>query len=121
MAFEFLYKDVPVIRFSSDSGCICQYPIPYDNNIIITAPHHGSNDVENLKVYDNIKGDNIIWVRTYHPTIKTPCDKFLNQPNRYCLNCPKIGSNQIDFTYDGFLWDWQEGNKCICEPSKSTP
>lgn len=119
LAFEYYWENHPVIRFSADSDSDCKTVEKYTDSIIITAPHHGS--ASNKDVY-KLDSDKAIWVRTCHHQIQMPCDKFLNVKNRYCLRCdPKGIFDQIRFEYIGDEWIRQEGNKCICEPSKSTP
>ena len=87
LKMEYLYNDIPVVRFSGDSDCTCQCsnPCSYSYNIIVTAPHHGSD--ANANVYKTIKGDNIIWVRSDGITKARPCSDFKMQNAKYCLAC----------------------------------
>lgn len=110
LAFEFYCNDIPVVRFSADSGCTCQEQ-QYVKDIIITAPHHGSDNPKNVNVYNSIKGNNIIWVRTYHHTINTPSPEFKNRQYRYCLKCNN-NKSEIIFEYQNNKWNIIKGIKC---------
>lgn len=115
LAMEYLHDGNPVVRFSADSDSTCQSNTPYNNNIIITAPHHGSD--ANASVYGGIKGNDIIWVRSDSKSRKRPCADFKSQINKYCLACytQKIKS-EISFEYDNKAKRWMHitGNCCKC-------
>ena len=114
LVFEYIKSDTPVIRFSADSNCTCQ-STTYDNSIIVTAPHHGSE--ANANVYSAIQGNSIIWVRSDGKSRKRPCTDFKKLNNKYCLACyNKNFKQEIQFEYDFSLkaWTWQCGNKCGC-------
>lgn len=74
LVFEYLKDGIPIVRFSADSNCTCQSVTPYKNNIIVTAPHHGSE--ANDHVFRNLKGNDIIWVRSDRKSQKRPCATF---------------------------------------------
>lgn len=114
LVFEFCYNDIHVVRFSADSDLYCQSIDPYPNEIIITAPHHGSD--KNANVYKNIKGNDIHWVRTYHKKVQVGCAEFLNQNNRYCVKCPLHNNNpqDVSFYYQNGKWNKTAGMKCKC-------
>lgn len=113
LAFEFYYNDIPVVRFSADSGCTCQKQ-PYVNDIIITAPHHGSDDPKNVNVYNSINGNNIIWVRSDFINKKRPGKAFKNLTNKYCLRCNhnSVKESEIIFEYKHNTWNNKKGIKC---------
>lgn len=117
LVFEYHKNDMPVVRFSADSDCTCSSQ-PYNNSIIITAPHHGSD--ENKIVY-KLDNANAIWVRTHHHRIQKPCNEFLGCNNKYCLRCVKRGFTQrVHFEYDGTQWKYTKSpkdkydNTCSC-------
>lgn len=113
LVFEYAEANTPIVRFSADSDCTCQSVIPYPNNIIITAPHHGSE--ANQNVYNSIQGDNIIWVRSDRKSRKRPCAAFKNQANRYCLACRNHNFKaELRFEYNGRWWQHINGNSCTC-------
>lgn len=118
LVFEFYHNDIPVIRFSADSDCNCQSMPSYNNNIIITAPHHGSE--ANKIVYDvkqGIHGTDIIWVRSDRKSRKRPCDEFKKLKNKYCLACfAKKLKPEIYFKYNDSTksWDYKAGDRCVC-------
>ena len=113
LAFEYSEDNTPIIRFSADSDSTCQSVNPYTNNIIITAPHHGSE--ANKIVYNTIKGNDIIWVRSDCKSSKRPCDDFKRQANKYCLACRKKNiKEELRFEYNGNRWQHLKGNRCTC-------
>lgn len=112
LVFEYHKNDIPVVRFSADSDCTCSNQ-PYNNSIIITAPHHGSDN--NANVYDIIKGKDINWVRTYHKAVQVGCLKFLEQKTRYCVKCSKHKKTcKISFDYQNGTWNYKCGRQCNC-------
>ena len=117
LVFEYHKDNVPVIRFSADSDCYCQ-SFPYKNNIIVTAPHHGSE--ANAVVYNKLKGDDIIWVRSdsLGRTQGRPCNVFKSLKNKYCLACKHRNPDkrEISFLYNANSkkWELMEGLCCIC-------
>ncbi len=112
LIFEYYKDEKPVVRFSADSDCTC-YSQPYNNSIIITAPHHGSKS--NKNVYSIIHGDDIIWVRTYHKKVQVGCNDFLHQTNRYCVKCSMFKTpGEIGFDYTNGTWNYKCGRICNC-------
>lgn len=120
LILEYLHNDIPVVRFSADSNLLCQGQQPYSNCIIVTAPHHGSK--VNKDVYINIKGNDIIWVRS-DATKKTqgrPCEEFKKRIQKYCLSCkhrkPVISEICFVYDYNSKKWIHQSGELCVCKP-----
>lgn len=116
LVFEYTKNKVPLIRFSADSNSTCQSVSPYPENIIVTAPHHGSG--ANSVVYRRLTGNDIIWVRSDERSGKRPCLEFKLQPNKYCLACNKFNFvSEICFEY--YPWDhkWHHvhGEQCRCK------
>ena len=120
MVFEYVKNGIPLIRFSADSKSICQSVSPYPENIIVTAPHHGSK--ANANVYASIQGDDIIWVRSdskYTGNRKRPCDTFKSMKNKYCLACDRYNFiSEVCFEYNPTLklWSYVHGERCRCKP-----
>lgn len=113
LVLEYAEEGTPIVRFSADSDCTCQSVMPYPNNIIITAPHHGSE--ANQNVYSQIRGQDIIWVRSDRKSSKRPCAAFKSQANRYCLACRNRNFKaELRFEYDGDRWQHITGNSCTC-------
>lgn len=116
LVFEYWKDNFPIVRFSADSDCSNQSD--YTVNIIVTAPHHGSHD--NANVYNNIKGNDIIWVRSdkMQKNNNRPCPAFKDQPNKYCLACKKYNFiSEICFKYNtsNKRWDNVSGKQCKCK------
>lgn len=113
LVFEYSEKNTPIVRFSADSDSTCQSVKPYINNIIITAPHHGSE--ANKIVYNTIQGSDIIWVRSDRKSSKRPCADFKSQPNKYCLACRNRNfKRELHFEFQGNSWQHIKGNSCTC-------
>ena len=116
LLFEYTKNDVPLIRFSADSNSTCQSVYPYFENIIVTAPHHGS--AANANVYNSIQGNDIIWVRSDRMYYKRPCQEFKQQQNKYCLACQRFNFiSEICFEYNTWYkkWDYIRGERCRCK------
>ncbi|MBQ6080128.1 MAG: MBL fold metallo-hydrolase [Muribaculaceae bacterium] len=122
LVFEYCKGNIPIIRFSADSDC--EFPGPqssYEHEIIVTAPHHGSE--ANANVYDAIdpkNQDNIIWIRSdaLNKTQGRPCSDFKLRKNKYCLTCKnRIRNKKIEvcFEYDILIRQWKSisGYQCI--------
>lgn len=115
LIFEYLHDDKPIIRFSADSALCCQSESPYSRNILITAPHHGAD--ANASVYQNIKGSDIVWVRSDRKSSKRPCPDFKNLGEKYCMACYSMNfKKEVCFMYDNAIKKWNHitGNKCNC-------
>lgn len=90
LVFAGLPTDNPPILFSSDSelnDCLAVVP---SCALLITAPHHGSND--NAKAYANINshaGTGHLWVRSDSANKVRPCEDFTTIPyeKRACTTC----------------------------------
>ncbi len=114
LVFEYLKGNNPILRFSADSDCTCQ-SVPYNENIIVTAPHHGSD--ANTIVYKQLVGDNIIWVRSDRKSGKRPCCYFKCLNIKYCLACKKYNFiSEICFEYNTLNKQWVhiKGTQCMC-------
>lgn len=119
LVFEYSKNNVPIIRFSADSRITCQSQYPYPENIIVTAPHHGS--AANAVVYKKLQGDDIIWVRSDKRSYKRPCSEFKKLNNKYCLSCDSYNFiSEISFEYDLLHKQWQyiHGEQCRCKITK---
>lgn len=116
LVFEFYSEDKPIITFSADSDFSFLVSKTYVNNIIVTAPHHGSES--NAIVYQKISGDNIIWIRSDRKNKQRPCLDFKKLSDKYCLSCAvKNHKSEICFEYDfvNSKWNWIKGIKCDCK------
>ena len=112
LVFEYLKDGIPILRFSADSDCTCQSR-SYDEDIRVTAPHHGSeaNDV----VYNNLMGNKIIWVRSDSKSRKRPCSVFKGLKKKCCLACFNYNfKKEICFEYSNKQWIKIKGNICNC-------
>jgi len=115
MVFEFCMENKPIIIFSADSDFSFTNGLSYKNNIIVTAPHHGSES--NKIVYNKITGDEIIWIRSDRKSRKRPCQDFKNLNDKYCLSCSiKNHKEEICFEFNSTnnKWKWKKGLKCNC-------
>jgi len=116
LVFEFYYEDKPIITFSADSDFSFLSSRTYNNNIIVTTPHHGSEN--NSIVYQKLKGDNIIWIRSDRKNTHRPCLNFKNLSDKYCLSCA-VRNHKIEicfeYDYKNYKWNWIKGIKCDCK------
>jgi len=113
LVFEYLIDRIPRILFTADS--LISITIPYSHQIIVTAPHHGSHS--NSQVYNNVKGEDLIWVRSDRPSFTRPCDNFLNLNTKYCLSCTKkhpVQRGKIIFKFNNGKWNNCKGQLCKC-------
>ena len=113
LVFEYFIGGKPRILFTADSNISINHK--YENQILVTAPHHGSES--NNQVYKNIKGEQIIWVRSDRPSFSRPCPSFLERNEKYCLSCTKKGTIQreeIIFQFKKGNWKYKKGLKCEC-------
>ncbi|HHW41380.1 MAG TPA: hypothetical protein GXX19_09590 [Syntrophomonadaceae bacterium] len=80
------HDDTPSILFTSDSDLSFRQDIPYNDGMIITAPHHGSE--ANRNVYRRFTHDNIIWVRSDGRFRTRPGKSYLNTHGKhFCTLC----------------------------------
>lgn len=115
MVFEFIKDNKPIITFSADSDFSFTNGLSYQNNIIVTAPHHGAES--NRIVYNKITGNDIIWVRSDRKSKERPCNDFKNLNDKYCLACStKNHKGEVCFEFDSKIntWIWKKGLKCKC-------
>lgn len=94
----------PGIVFSADSDLRFPQKIPWSDEMIVTAPHHGSED--NAYAYSRVKaeipaGDQVIWIRSDGKFKKRPGPSFLRQPKlrRFCTNCSGASFHPQDLTF----------------------
>lgn len=61
--------------------------------LIATAPHHGSKDAENTRVYGRVHGLHmnpamVTWIRSDQATQQRPCVEYITAPGpKYCTIC----------------------------------
>ena len=86
----------PDVLFSSDSGFGSPSQPPVRKNMLVTAPHHGSGNRENEKVYCSLKKCSpsnfrtLTWVRSgLYKNGTLPGQMYLSQDRarRFCTNC----------------------------------
>lgn len=84
------HPDSPPVLFSSDSDF--QFDLEHlpRRPMLITAPHHGSE--QNARVYNKIRahaGADHVWVRSDWSSKNRPCDEFkvINHDTRGCTSC----------------------------------
>ena len=115
LVFEFYKGEIPILLFSADSdySFLTNKNKVYNNNIIVTSPHHGSKN--NEIVYTKITGYNIIWVRSSGERRGEPCSQFKSLSNKYCLTCIKKNiKKEIEFQLINKRWKYIKGTYCDC-------
>lgn len=111
LSFEYHIDGNPRILFTADS--IINPNKAYDD-AIITAPHHGAES--NKIVYQNVRGNNLIWIRSDRHSSKRPCADFLALSDKYCLRCTKDSvskrEEEIEFHLLHNKWTKIKGINC---------
>ena len=80
--------------FCGDSGFENLSSPPADEGMIVTAPHHGSRNPENLAVYSKLDATctehsplSWLWVRSDKDCRVRPCKEYLERQIRFCTKC----------------------------------
>ncbi|GAV24212.1 hypothetical protein ciss_01450 [Carboxydothermus islandicus] len=115
--FAKLSSDIPGILFTADSD-LKGIQLPYLENSIVTAPHHGSD--ANAYAYKAItaaaQGTSVIWVRSDGRFRERPGTAFLTAPGkRFCTICksPGITKQPIRFRLKNRQWV-SNSRRCRC-------
>lgn len=116
LVFEYIKNEKPLILFTADSDLrfINNPGLTYDESIVVTAPHHGSE--ENSQAYGKINGQAIIFLRSGGSQNSLPGKTFLKLKNdKYCNKCLFKNSpeQQLKFTYN-VSWNYVKGYYCKC-------
>lgn len=117
----------PDVLFSADSGFGFPSQPPVRKNMLVTAPHHGSGDRENEKVYCLLKKcapsnfRTLTWVRSgLYKNGTLPGRMYLKQDRgrRFCTNCrngPRCGQDVIMIGDGDGCWKPADGvSQCCC-------
>jgi hypothetical protein len=112
----FLYKkdDFPKVLFTADSDLsFCKQNICYKNQIVVTAPHHGSNNEKNERVYDKIECADAIYLKSGR--IKKVSEKFEKRDKKVCNNCKQynLGYQEAKLIHKENTWIISSGYVCI--------
>jgi hypothetical protein len=119
----FLYEKegVPKILFTADSGLsFCKDgKLDYPHQIVVTAPHHGSNNKENERVYDIIDCPDAVYLRS--GSIKQVSNKFEDLDRKVCNNCKKYNLNyqEAKLIHKDNMWIISSGY--VCTKKGATP
>lgn len=117
----------PGVLFCADSGFGFSASLPADPGMIVTAPHHGSADPENINVYSRLAKQypeqvgTWTWVRSdkaTRPGGSRPCHQYLEQRRRFCTYCRGTTSTGQDISLcggDSLQWSASPGVvECHC-------
>lgn len=113
------------VLFCGDSGFKNLRSPPADEGMIVTAPHHGSSDPENVAVYcalDTTCAAHLprswLWVRSDKDCRLRPCEEYLERQIKFCTRCRGQTGKQpfqnIVATGRGGSWHSQS-RLCNCE------
>jgi len=115
-------NNCPSVLFTADSDLACklthvQKPI---KNIIVTAPHHGSeaNRSAYTEVTNWIEADKVIWVRSDSRSKKRPGDTFKGQLKRLCTLCNPPTGPKSTIRLHAVKSHWQRTRGtgwCLCK------
>jgi hypothetical protein len=107
--------NAPGVLFCADSDFHNIHTPPTDPGMIITAPHYGSNDEGNRRVYTKLNTvgashapQGWSWVRSDQDNDHRPSGSYLQQTHRYCTQCRGRSLEQkpqdIEFVASGRQW-----------------
>ena len=116
--------EAPEVLFCADSAFGNLPTPPADRGMIVTAPHHGAADKENVAVYhklDNACGTHQpaswLWVRSDRDCEARPCAEYLQRQTRYCTRCRgqtlKQPFQSVVFVANSGTWR-SESRACNC-------
>lgn len=122
--------DSAAVLFCADSGLAGVNLPTLSESTLVTAPHHGSSDIENRKAYAHVTaaaqaaGDSLIWVRSDRalgPAASRPCLEFMSQRYRLCTNCRGNGGHgqHVRLAAREGTWTFGKNASCKCMPNKS--
>ena len=120
LVFKYNFGRGPNILFSSDSGfefLNVNQKIDLYNNSLVTASHHGSGDKLNLKTYNLVSGNNLIYIRSDKLNKYRPCWKYTKLEKKYCTVCnypPNNTKNEVNLIYKSLNWN-TKNNLCSCQ------
>ena len=112
LVFHYQFENEPVILFTGDSDLSFTSLLSYKNNIIITAPHHGSES--NSIVYSKISSPRNIFIRSGGTSTQLPGNTFEEQSNKVCNICRKNKWPYIktEIIYHNNQWITKCGYQC---------
>lgn len=110
----------PPILFTADSDLSFNQPISWGNGMLITAPHHGSED--NTNAYKRFRKDtnnaieDVVWVRSDGRFKGRPGNSYLQSPGRrYCTLCRGGQLKQnLRFISKPNIWQPVSTKTCHC-------
>lgn len=115
LVFKSEMKGEPTVLFTADSD-LANVAAPVVSNtseLIVTAPHHGSES--NKNVYGLFANTQPLWVRSDMKSKKRPCTEYKQQTEKYCTWCKSPNSTRkaIEFNSNNGLWT-TNCHKCTC-------
>jgi hypothetical protein len=113
LVFQYEKNGTPKILFTADSGLsFCKSSICYKDQIVVTAPHHGSNNKENEHVYNIINCPDAIYLKSGQ--IKNVSKKFENLYKKVCNYCKQynLGYKKAELINKKNTWIISSGYVC---------
>lgn len=117
-------EEAPGVLFCADSGFNNLPTPPGDRGMIVTAPHHGAADRENVAVYrlldtacHQVDPDSWRWVRSDRDCSARPCAEYLQRRIRYCTRCrgSSRGQSFQDVVIHAAKGAWKSASRtCNC-------
>lgn len=110
----------PAVLFTADSDLSFFQPIPCSNGMIVTAPHHGSE--ENANAYRRLTNatggsPDVVWVRSDGRFKSRPGNSYLKVcGSRFCTLCRGSTHPKQDVRLTGASGKWRPvfTRKCCC-------
>jgi hypothetical protein len=112
----------PGVLFTADSDLSFYQTIPWHDQMIITSPHHGSENNRNAytRFYRDTQGKlSVVWVRSDRRSSRRPGKSYLAVGgNKYCTICRGSGlpTQNVELVVSKYNMAWQPVNtrKCQC-------
>lgn len=114
-------NDYPGVVFTADSDLKSSAPIPWCPNMIVTAPHHGSeaNKAAYARFHRDIEGEfDVIWVRSDGNFKSRPGSSYLSERRRFCTLCRAASRQKQDLSFEVKNGWWApKSPPCACHDS----
>ncbi|WP_439875419.1 MBL fold metallo-hydrolase [Bacillus mycoides] len=117
LVFKYEKQGFPDVLFTSDSNFVFTgrrgtNQVFLKDESIVTAPHHGS--MENQNVYSKVTGKNLIYVRSDEKTTLRPCLAYKTLSVKYCTICKNSsGHKEVRMKYKKGTWN-TINDPCSC-------
>lgn len=114
-------EQAPGVLFCADSG-LGGIALVADPGMIVTAPHHGAADPENVAAYQYLDATGTAasppswqFVRSDNWNAARPCQEYLARPLRFCTRCRGQKGRSQHVVFNGSRGGWSpHAAPCAC-------